>query len=84
MKASWALQDAKNKFSEVVDMTLRDGPQIVTRHGTPVVVIMAMKDYEKRERPQGSFLQFLRDSPLYGLELDISRDPNDTGREVEL
>ena len=84
MKTSWALQDAKNRFSEVVETTLREGPQTVTRYGTPVVVIMAVKDYEKRQRPQGSFLQFLRDSPLYGLELDIARDPNDTGREVEL
>jgi len=84
MKTYWALQDAKNRFSEVVELTLREGPQTVTRHGTPVVVIVAVKDYEKRQRPKGSFVQFLRDSPLYGLELDITRDPNDTGREVEL
>ena len=83
MKTSWALQDAKNKFSEVVEMTLREGPQTVTRYGTPVVVIMAVEDYEKRQRPKGSLLEFFRNSPLYGVELDITRDKS-PGREVNL
>jgi len=83
MKTSWALQDAKNKFSEVVETTLREGPQTVTRYGTPVVVIMAVEDYEKRQRPKGSLLEFFRNSPLYGVELDITRDKS-PGREVNL
>ena len=47
MKTSWTLQDAKNKFSEVVNRALREGPQIVTRHGRPVVVIVSVEDYKK-------------------------------------
>ena len=29
----WQLQDAKNRFSEIVNKALRDGPQVVTRRG---------------------------------------------------
>ncbi|MCL1857098.1 MAG: type II toxin-antitoxin system Phd/YefM family antitoxin [Kiritimatiellaeota bacterium] len=83
MKTSWALQDAKNRFSEVVETTLREGPQTVTRYGTPVVVIMAVKDYEKSQRPKDTLVEFFRNSPLYGVELDLTRS-RDTGREVEL
>ena len=42
---AWKLQDAKARFSEVVDRALRDGPQIVTRHGENAVVIVAYRDF---------------------------------------
>jgi len=85
MKTSWALQDAKNRFDELVDTSLRDGPQIVTRRGTPVVVVMAADEWKKRgkQKPKNSLVQFLRNSPLRGLNLDLTRNP-DTGRKVEL
>jgi prevent-host-death family protein len=40
MTHTFQIQEAKNRFSEVVDLCLREGPQIVTRHGKPVVQIM--------------------------------------------
>ena len=42
MSAPWPLQKAKNEFSQVVDRALTEGPQTVTRHGKPVVVISAI------------------------------------------
>jgi antitoxin Phd len=39
MGKTWALQDAKNRFSEVVDRAMEDGPQLVTRHGREAVVM---------------------------------------------
>lgn len=83
MKASWALQDAKNRFSEVVNRSLHKGPQIVTRYGVPVVVVMAVNDYQKHRRDKGSLVQFFQQSPLRGVELDIARDKG-TGRKVTL
>ena len=47
MKAAntrWQLQEAKNRFSEVVDEALARGPQTVTRHGEEVVVIISAKE----------------------------------------
>jgi len=44
---SWALQDAKARFSELVDETLKKGPQIVTRRGVETVVVVAMEEWKK-------------------------------------
>lgn len=46
-RARWALQDAKNRFSEVVDAALRGEPQIVTRRGIETAVIIAHDDYAR-------------------------------------
>lgn len=42
MQHTWQLQEAKNRFSELVDLSLKEGPQIVTRHGKPVVQIVPL------------------------------------------
>lgn len=43
----WALQDAKNQFSAVVEAAVRGTPQRVTRRGKPAVVIISAGDYER-------------------------------------
>ncbi len=48
--AEWALQDAKNRFSAVVDAALAGAPQRVTRRGSPVVVVVAVEEYERLRR----------------------------------
>lgn len=45
--AVWALQDAKNRFSAVVDAALSGAPQRVTRRGQPAVVVLAWHEYER-------------------------------------
>ena len=40
MSPVWMLQDAKNAFSEVVNRACSSGPQIVTRRGRPVAVVI--------------------------------------------
>ena len=48
---SWSLQDAKNRFSAVVNAALAGEPQRVTRRGEPVVMVVSVEDYERlRER----------------------------------
>jgi prevent-host-death family protein len=44
---TWQLQEAKSRFSEVVDLTLTEGPQRVTRHGVEAVIIISIADYQK-------------------------------------
>jgi prevent-host-death family protein len=41
---SWSVQDAKNRFSEVVEAA-RHGPQTVTKHGKPVAVVVDVSEY---------------------------------------
>ena len=44
---AWSLQDAKNRFSAVVNAALAGEPQTVTRRGVPAVVVLAVDDYER-------------------------------------
>lgn len=40
MQHTWQIQEAKNRFSELVNLSLTEGPQIITRHGKPVAQIV--------------------------------------------
>jgi prevent-host-death family protein len=51
------VQDAKARFSEVVDRALHDGPQVVTRHGENAVMIVAYRDFVGAE-PAQNFKDF--------------------------
>ena len=84
MKRTWPLQDAKNRFSEVVEQALKTGPQTVTRRGKEAVVVLSVRDYRKMRRPDSDLVSFLRRSPLYGIDLELERPEDDTGREVDL
>lgn len=48
--SEWSLQDAKNKFSAVVNAALDGEPQRVNRRGMPAVVILAAEEYERLRR----------------------------------
>src|SRR6476620_9972189 len=45
-RGTWSVQDAKNRFSEVVEAAHRT-PQMVTKHGKPAVVVVDAKEYER-------------------------------------
>ena len=44
---TWQLQEAKSRFSEVVELSLSEGPQLVTRRGQDAVVILAAREYRR-------------------------------------
>lgn len=73
MSATWSLQDAKNKFSTVVEDARRDGPQTVTRRGFPAVVVLAAEEYERLKRldsrPGASFVEYLLSGPRADIDL---------------
>lgn len=50
---TWSLQDAKARFSEVVNRARKEGPQLVSRRGEETVVILDIKDYRKLTRRGG-------------------------------
>ena len=83
MDNEWQLQEAKNRFSEVVDSACKKGPQTVTRRGKPAVVILSVPQYEKLLRGPSDLVQFFRQSPLRGVDLAIERE-QDTGRDIKL
>lgn len=83
MKKAWQLQEAKNRFSEVVEEALRRGPQLITRRGEEIVVVISVKEYKKMMKPAIGLLEFFQNSPARGVELDLERN-KDGGREIEL
>jgi antitoxin Phd len=69
----WSVQDAKNRFSEVVEAARRK-PQTVTKHGKPAVVVVAADEYERLHKLQQlkapSFAQMLLAMPTGGEEFE--------------
>ena len=43
----WQLQDAKARFSELIDDTLEKGPQIVTRRGIDTAVVVSFEEWRR-------------------------------------
>lgn len=43
----WQLQDAKARFSELIDDTLEKGPQVVTRRGVDTAVVVSVEEWKK-------------------------------------
>lgn len=79
---TWQLYEAKNRLSEVVSAA-RGGAQVITVHGRETAVVMSIDEYRRLTKPRISLVDFLRQSPLAEVDLDLSRD-SDIGRDVEL
>jgi len=75
--ARWALQDAKNRFSEVVDAALRGEPQVVTRRGVETAVIIAHDAYvrmvSRGQTAQRPFSDYLLNGPRADVGIDRIR-----------
>ena len=77
MNAVWQVQEAKNRFSELMERAANEGPQTVTRHGRAVVRVVAIAQGEaadpKRTADDG-FVEYLLNSPkVDGFELPVRR-----------
>jgi prevent-host-death family protein len=72
----WTLQDAKNKFSAVVDAALKGTPQHVTRRGQPAVVVVSAGEFERlRGARKPSFKEMLLAMPKGDFEIERSKAP---------
>ena len=80
---SWQLQRAKARFSELVRDAVQEGPQAITVRGRREAVILSADDYDRLRHPEPSLREFLRSSPLAGVELDLERDRS-LPRDVDL
>jgi prevent-host-death family protein len=78
----WQLQEAKQRFSEVVRQAEANGPQVVTRHGQEVVFVVSAEEYRRLQAGRPDFKEFLLGGPDLDA-LDIRRDPT-PARVVDL
>ncbi len=80
--ATWALQDAKNRLSELVRLALGEGAQEITIRGEPAVTVIATCELQRLREHSQNLVDFLTDSPLR--ELDVPPRDQDAGREIVL
>lgn len=73
MSNRWQLQDAKARFSRVVDLAISHGPQIITRRGKDAVVVIDAHEYARCKKPRQSLVDFFRESPLVGIDIQLDR-----------
>lgn len=75
-RPNWSIQDAKNRFSEVVEAARRK-PQTVTKHGKPAVVVLDAREYERLRKLQQlkapSFAEMLLAIPQGDVEFERIR-----------
>ena len=83
--AEWQLQDAKNRFSELVREARENGPQVVTIRGKRAVVVLSSAAFDAIERPRKPFNEFLMEGPAWPDDvIDAINDRSpDPGRDVE-
>ena len=81
--ATWSIAEAKAKFSEVISRAESKGPQIVTRHGRKVAVIVSAEEWDRNKPRKGTLADFFARSPLRGSGIKIERLKGSL-REVDL
>lgn len=79
---AWQLQDAKNRFSEVIRESRRE-PQLITLRGKEEAVVLSCDEYRKLAHPKKTWAELLGDAPPEARKLEISRS-RDTGRSIDL
>ncbi len=84
MIQTWQLQEAKNKFSRVVENAINSGPQIITRRGVEVAIVLSYAEYKNMVASRQKLSQFFRESPLAGVELDLTRDQSEARNDIQL
>jgi len=60
---SWQVQDAKARFSEFLDATIKKGPQVVTRRGIETAVLVPIEEWNRLQRAARPTLKALLLSP---------------------
>jgi prevent-host-death family protein len=78
----WQLQEAKQRFSELIRSVEADGPQFVTRHGEEVAVVIDIVAYRRLKGDRtDDFKDFLLSAPQLD-ELEIHRS-NEPTRDID-
>jgi len=79
----WQLQEAKAMFSEVIKAAAVK-PQTVTIRGRETAVIMSIEEYKKLVRPRQTLFEFIQDSPLCDVALELPGRLPEKMRDINL
>jgi len=78
----WQVHEAKSRLSEVIQVAQKEGPQVITRHGSDTAVILSVEDFRKLETAKPDFRDYLLSGPKVDT-FDID-GPRDFGRKIGL
>ena len=68
----WQIQEAKQRFSELLRAAASEGPQIVTRHGQEIAVVIDVSEFHKMRADTPDFKDYLRSGPGFD-DIDLTR-----------
>ncbi len=74
MSRIWSIQEAKKKFNEMLAVAQNEGPQVISKDGTEVAVVVSFDEYRAILRKEKPLSAFFRESPLAGIDLKLERD----------
>ena len=83
---SWTIRGARTRFGEVFQRARTEGPQRITPQGKEAVVMMAEEQYDllvRKSHGPKSLVQFFRESPLVGVDLDLEREREGGVQRIE-
>jgi len=87
MSNTWQVQEAKSRFSELIERAEKEGPQTITKHGKPSAVVLSVAEFDRLGRAgiekKPSLIDFLLNSGPVLDDFEIERD-KDVGREIDL
>lgn len=87
---SWQVQEAKQRFSEVLRAAHDDGPQVVTKHGDEVAVVIDIAEYRRLTGRKREFKDvllgppYLDDDTMAVFDEVIAERKNDYPRDIDL
>jgi prevent-host-death family protein len=71
----WQIQKAQDQFSELVKRAETEGPQEIIIDGRSAAIVMSSTMFNQLSGNGLSLVEFMRRSPMYGLEaVDLTRD----------
>lgn len=76
---SWQVQEAKQRFSEVLRAVESEGPQTITRHGKEIAVVVDIQEYRRLAGGRRDFVEHLLAFP----RLDLPQGTSDVFDEIE-
>ena len=78
----WQVQEAKAHLSELIEEADKEGPQIITRHGSEQAVVLSITDYRALTVQRANLKDYLLGGPKVD-NFDVKRS-RDKGRKIRL
>ena len=79
---SWPVQDAKSRFSEMLDACVSDGPQLVTRRGNETAVLVPISEWKRLNQKLRPTLKELLLTDVGRSELEIPKRGSARRRKI--